>query len=147
MSTCVSKIIKEKLFVISVGGRTFRYREVIEELIQRSEESEIIDLTMDDNDETTTSTHVAANPQSGHPVASPVYVPSSPVYSSASPRYSSAYSSVSPRYSPIYSPTSPLYTLSSQSPSVYSWDDLQFITSPLTSPAQSVRRPENVQEH
>lgn len=109
MASRISKVIKRKSFIISIGRRTFRYREIIEELCQ-TPDPEIIDLTKEDDG---TSTNSSQNTSISTPMYSPpMYTPRSPELNqniNAVPNRN--YSPYAPR-SPIYSPSSPLYTLS-----------------------------------
>lgn len=83
-----TRVLKKKIMIVSIGQKTYRYTEVIEEIL---DVIETIDLTQESNDQRNIS-----SPQYG---------------AEFSPRYSPAYSQLN---SPLhFSPTSPQYDLPS----------------------------------
>lgn len=99
LSYMMSKIIKHKVIVISIGNKTYRYTEIIEEV--SSSISEVVDLTNEPEESTSPlSPTVASNWSSSS--CSPQYVPSSPT-PPCSPRYILSSPHHVP-YSPPYEP-------------------------------------------
>lgn len=85
-----TRLIKEKTIILNVAGRTFRYKEIIEEIIVNSN-CEVVDLTRCTNNESTNE----------------VFRPTTPAYANQSSFDETAHS-----FTTTPSPTSPYYAAS-----------------------------------
>lgn len=82
----LKKKIKRKVVLLTVGGKKYRYLELIEEILP-----DTVDLTMEDQPNTTRSESPPVEPNTRRP-HSPSYAPTTPEYLN-SPQYTPEYHS------------------------------------------------------
>lgn len=107
-----TRVIKQKVFFVTMNSRTFKYTEVIEEIIHNK--SEIIDLTEDDDpvNLSTDTEKSAVSKETKEEVGSnsPQYQLPAPDYESqTSPAYHPPSPYVGLQDSPVYRPSTPMY--------------------------------------
>lgn len=106
------KLIKEQRVFISIGAKTFRCTEIIEEILNISEE--VIDLTKENEE----------------PASPIIFEPTTPDYevTDCSPSYSFSESPTSPGYEPM----SPSFSPPSSPSSTSEWIDFESYFTPIS---------------